>query len=67
MPEQVVSIGDHAFAGCTSLTAVRIPASVTSIGSGAFDGCPLMYAEVVQGSYADSWMQRNYPDVILIY
>lgn len=67
VPEQVVSIGDRAFAGCTSLTTVHIPASVTSIGSGAFDGCPLKYAEVTQGSYADSWLQQYYPDVTLIY
>ena len=35
----VVSIGDHAFYGCSSLTLISIPSSVTSIGSDAFYGC----------------------------
>src|SRR5207247_2017748 len=43
-PDSVTSIGNSAFAGCTSLTSVRIPDSVTSIGgaafgNGAFAGC----------------------------
>ncbi len=35
----VTSIGEHAFAGCTSLKDVTIPNSVTSIGMGAFLNC----------------------------
>jgi hypothetical protein len=34
----IISIGHHAFEGCTSLTSVSFPA-VTSIGSNAFLGC----------------------------
>ena len=33
------SIGNYAFAYCTSLTLITIPDSVTGIGSHAFDGC----------------------------
>ena len=35
----MISIGNNAFYGCSSLTAVTIPNSVTSIGGGAFFGC----------------------------
>jgi len=35
----VISIGEEAFAGCTSLTNVIIPNGVTSIGDWAFDDC----------------------------
>ena len=39
IPDSVTSIGDWAFAGCTSLTSVTIPDSVTSIGAWAFGNC----------------------------
>ncbi len=67
IPNGVTAIGEGAFKDCLNLTAVRIPASVTSIGSNAFSGCPLKYAEVAEGSYAEGWLQKYFPDVILIY
>ena len=39
IPEDVTSIGQHAFCGCTGLTSINIPSSVTSIGDCAFEGC----------------------------
>lgn len=33
------TIGASAFAGCSSLTSINIPAGVTSIGASAFTGC----------------------------
>ncbi len=39
IPSSVTSIGDWAFAYCSSLTSVTIPNSVTSIGWSAFSGC----------------------------
>lgn len=35
----VVAIGQNAFADCTALTSVTIPASVTDINASAFSGC----------------------------
>jgi len=39
IPNSVTSIGNAAFAGCSSLTSITIPNSVTSIGDGAFYLC----------------------------
>lgn len=39
IPDDVTSIGNDAFYGCSGLTSVTIPSSVTSIGKHAFYGC----------------------------
>ena len=39
IPYSVKSIGNKAFYGCYSLTAIDIPNCVTEIGYGAFEGC----------------------------
>ncbi|MDE5567046.1 MAG: leucine-rich repeat protein, partial [Muribaculaceae bacterium] len=39
IPDNVTSIGNRAFGGCSVLISVTIPNSVTSIGSSAFDKC----------------------------
>lgn len=39
IPNNITSIGNYAFYGCSDLTSVTIPNSVTSIGEGAFSGC----------------------------
>ena len=39
IPNDVTSIGNYAFYGCSGLTSVTIPDSVTSIGEYAFAGC----------------------------
>ena len=39
IPDNVTSIGDYAFRGCTTLTSITIPDSVMSIASSAFREC----------------------------
>ena len=39
IPDEVTSIGESAFAYCSSLTSITIPDSVTHIGAWAFRGC----------------------------
>ena len=39
LPNELTSIGNYAFDGCTRLASITIPDSVTSIGNYAFRGC----------------------------
>ena len=39
IPEEIMSIGNYAFAGCIGLVDIEIPESVMSIGNNAFAGC----------------------------
>ncbi len=50
IPEGVTSIGQYAFAGCTSLTNVTIPGTITSIGSGAFYNCAGLTSIIIPGT-----------------
>ena len=40
IPDGCTAIGSRAFANCTGLVYVRIPANVTSLAADAFTGCP---------------------------
>ena len=50
IPDSVTSIGDGAFAGCSSLTSITIPESVTSIGGFAFNGCSSLTSITIPNS-----------------
>ncbi len=55
----IVQIGDRAFAGCNSLTLVKVPATVQSVGSGAFDGCGKLVLLCENGSAAERFAFEN--------
>ena len=50
IPNNVTSIGEGVFLGCSGLTAVTIPSSVTSIGWSAFSGCSSLTAVDIPNS-----------------
>ena len=50
IPDDVTSIGEGAFRGCTKLTSITIPNSVTSIGVYAFYDCTNLAEVTLQGS-----------------
>ncbi len=53
IPDSVVNIGNHAFAGCTSLTSITIPSSVIVMGSRVFDGCSSITNITIPDSVTD--------------
>lgn len=55
---QLVTIEDRVFLGCTSLSALKIPASVTSIGE-KFCNRSRVFLEVETGSYAEFWASEH--------
>ena len=57
--DNVTTIGDNAFAGCTKLQYVQMPKSLTTIGTGAFNGCSVLpyvvIPSTVQGDGYSLW------------
>lgn len=51
VPDNVVSVGSNAFAGCTNLESVTLPA-VESIGEGAFKDCGSLTSITILGKAA---------------
>ena len=48
IPDGCTSIGSKAFANCSKLVYVRIPAGVEDIAGDAFDGCPLVRIDAAE-------------------
>lgn len=58
----VSSIGESAFASCSSLTTITIPSSVTSIGDLAFYGCSNLTSITVLATTPPSITSGTFPD-----
>ncbi len=58
VPANCLSIGDHAFRNCQSLTQIRIPAGC-ALGQDVFDGCTLVYVYGTAGSSAEAYCQSH--------
>ena len=59
VPSGAETIGSRAFADCTQLVRVVLPASVRSIDENAFAGSSLVTFECPSGSYAESYANAH--------
>ncbi len=53
VPENVKTIGDNAFSGCSNLETITLP-GVSGIGDGAFDGCRSLTSITILGVSSDN-------------
>ena len=58
----VTSIGDEAFAYCSSLTSITLPEGVTSIGDYAFDTCVGLSSVTIPDSVTQIGAAVGFPD-----
>ncbi len=59
IPDDVASIGDYIFQGCTGLTSITIPDSVTSIGGWAFSDCNNLVIKTTENSTAHKYAAEH--------
>ena len=53
IPEEVIAIGDGAFAGCKDLNRVTMLGQEISVGAALFDNCPRL--EIIIAPYVSIW------------
>ena len=59
IPEDVTMIGFLAFSSCENLKSVTFPESLTYMDEDTFHDTNLTSANVIAGSYAETWAQQN--------
>ena len=58
--DEVTSIGNYAFCGCTNLTSITIPDSVTTIGRYAFGNCTSLTNVTIPNHVTSIWDDAFY-------
>ena len=53
LPNNLKTIGDFAFLGCSRILTIVIPRSVEKIGANAFMSCPMLNSAVVLNKETD--------------
>ena len=59
IPDDVETIGDVAFMGCSSLVTIDIPCSVKNIGNHAFEGCTALKEIYIPYNLKESFRQNK--------
>ena len=82
IPDDMTSIPNYVFSGCSGLTSVTIPNSVTSIGSSAFSDCSGLTSVTIPNSVTSigedafsgcsglksiTWNAKNYPAISSVF
>lgn len=58
IPNNIKTIGEYCFSGCSSISAIEIPSSVTAIGASAFSGCTSL--SDVHITDLEAWCNLNF-------
>lgn len=64
--DEVETIGDYAFRGCSDLQSIYLPPSVKAIGTGAFDGCGQLVVACHAGSAAEAYCVEQALEYVLV-
>jgi len=64
--DEVETIGDYAFRGCSDLQSIYLPPSVKTIGTGAFDGCGQLVVTCHAGSAAEAYCVEQALEYVLV-
>lgn len=65
IPDEVTSIGDYTFYGCSGLTEINMPSNITHIGVSAFDGCDNIMTATIPTPAISSMPKSKLQNVVI--